>query len=71
MSVIEKDAQVQINIDEETLIKCIALVKDMNDFCKGRNEEGVSETVKALTCAVETMQAFWCEHFGEQRGNKQ
>lgn len=71
MSIIDEGDQVQINIDEETLIKSIALVKDMNDFCKGRSEEGVSETVEALTCAIETMQAFWCEHFGEQRGNKQ
>lgn len=71
MSVIEKGDQVQINIDEETLIKSIALLEDMNDFCKGQSEEGVSETVEALTCAIETMQAFRCEHFGEQRGNKQ
>ncbi len=63
MSIIYKDEEVQISVDEETLIRSIALIDSMNDFCKEQKEEGVKETVEALTCASEVMQAFWCEHF--------
>lgn len=70
MSVVEKDDQVQISIGEETLLRSIALLESMNDFCKGRNEEGVNETVEALSCAIETMQAFWCEHFQDGEGRR-
>lgn len=69
MSVVERGNQVHISVDEETLLRSIALLESMNDFCKSRSEEGVDETVEALSCAIETMQAFWCEHFqdGEER----
>ena len=59
----ENDENVSIEIDEEELLKSIALLGNMRDFCKKQTGEGVSETVFALQTAIETMKAFWIEHF--------
>jgi len=38
----------------------------MKDYCQTLNDEnGHRETCKALTTAIEVMQAFWCEKFGD------
>ena len=50
----------------EDIEESIALLTDMRDFCKEQREEGARETTKALTVAIETMQAFWCEHFEDE-----
>ena len=52
--------QVNIVIDENKLVKAMALLQDMKDFCLEQHEEGVSETDNALTVAIETMSAFYC-----------
>ena len=41
-------------------------MENMRDFCKEQTEDGVSDTVEALTVAIETMAAFACEHFKEE-----
>lgn len=69
--VTEKNERVEFIIDSEDLIKSIALLEDMRDFCKEQEEisEGKKETTDALTVAVETMQAFWLEHFSEEEAD--
>lgn len=59
--------EVTFTINEEDLIESISLLTSLKDFCKEQTqeEEGKEETVRALTVAIETMQAFWCEKFGE------
>mgnify|MGYP006873239856 CR=1 FL=1 len=55
-----------IDIDEDTLVKSIAMMMDLIDFCKGLyGETGKSELLSTLQCAYETMMAFACEHFTE------
>ena len=54
-----------IDIQADDLYRAIALLKDMKDFCQEQTEDGVLETAKALTVAIETMTAFWAEHFAE------
>lgn len=56
-----------IEISDDDLVQAIALLKDLKEFCEGQQEvnEGKEETVKALNTAIETMSAFWIEHFGE------
>ena len=60
---IDKGDMVEIHIEEDRLLRSIALLQDMKEFAKEQTEEGVPETVDALTCAVETMMAFALEHF--------
>ncbi len=55
--------EVRIDIDAEEFFRSMALLKSMRDFCKEQTEDGVSDTVEALTVAIETMTAFSCEHF--------
>lgn len=57
------DGSINIRIDEEVLIKSIALLKDLRDFCNKQKEDGVNDTVNALNCAIETMMAFYAKHF--------
>lgn len=61
----ETGSGVDIRIDEEELVKSIALLKNLRDFCKEENEEGAAETASALQVAIEAMIAFYSEHFGE------
>ena len=61
---------VTITNTAEDIEESIALLTDMRDFCKERREEGTRETTKALTVAIETMQAFWCEHFGDEENRQ-
>lgn len=57
---------IEISVSNTDIEESIALLTSMKEFCKEQNEEGVEETTKALTVAIETMQAFWCEHFCEE-----
>ena len=57
------NGRIKIDIDEEELVQSVALLMDMRDFCKEQTEDGVSDTVAALDCAIETMLAFASEHF--------
>ena len=61
-----REEKVEFDIDSEEVIRSIALLSEMRDFCLKQNEEmeGRSETAGALQTAVEVMQAFWCEKFG-------
>lgn len=67
MSVMKTETGVQFNITNTDLIESISLLMELRDFCKEQEQEqdGKQETIKALTTAIETMQAFWCEEFGE------
>ncbi len=57
---------VNIKIAEDDLIHSLGLLQELRDFCKEHAEEdGSSDTVKALTTALETMASFWFEHFAE------
>ena len=58
--------EVRIDIDAEEFFKSMALLEDMKSFCKEQTEKGVSDTVEALTVAIEAMTAFACEHFKEE-----
>lgn len=61
-----KEDVVNISIGEDDLVKAIALLEDMRDYCKTLvKERGQAETVEALTVAIEAMSALYCEHFGE------
>lgn len=63
----EEGDQTIISIDEDDMIQAIALLTNMRDYCKTLvKEKGQAETVEALTVAIETMGAFYCEHFGEE-----
>lgn len=60
--------KVIFDIDQDDLEMSIALLMDMKDFFSGdqaKAMEGQKETVKALETAIETMQVFWCEKFGQ------
>ena len=61
--IIKKDDEVEIQISEEKLIRSMALMKDLRDYCRERTEEGTTETTEALSVAIETMIAFYAEHF--------
>lgn len=63
--IIKNDDEVKIQISEEKLIRSMALMKDLRDYCRERTEEGTTETIEALTVAIETMIAFYAEHFEE------
>lgn len=66
--VTQTEDKVTFEIDEDDLEKSIALLEDMKDFCasdEAKGMDGQKETVKALKTAVEVMQAFWCEKFGQ------
>lgn len=56
--------KVTFTISEDDLVSAIALLTDLRDFCNEQHEERVTETTAALTTAIETMQAFYCERFG-------
>lgn len=58
--------QVHFDICSTDVEESIALLSDMKDYCQTLNDEnGHRETCKALTTAIEVMQAFWCEKFGD------
>lgn len=59
--------QVNIRIDEQELIEAMALLTDLRDYTDQQHGlRGISETSKALTVALETMTAFFFEHFSEE-----
>ena len=62
----EDEVRIKVNADE--LYKSMALLSDMRDFCEEQSqiEEGKKETAEALNIAIETMAAFWAEHFAEE-----
>ena len=63
---------VTISVDTTDVEKSIALLTDMLEFCQKQDieTEGKKETAAALTTAIETMKAFWCEHFSEEDQNE-
>lgn len=66
--IIRTDENVEITIDEEQLIKSIANLKDMLDFYQVNSDvkgERAVTLIENLVVAIETMEAFWCEHFAE------
>jgi len=65
----EKDGKVEISIDEEELIKATATLKDFKDYLDDQTEG--KEFTKDITIAIETMNAFWCEHFGGSEDGEQ
>ena len=59
--------KVEFTIDSEELIRSIALLEEMKEFCGDhKNEEGAAHTIEALTVAIEVMKAFYCEKFPEE-----
>lgn len=55
-----------ISITDNDLVESIGLLKELRKFFgELPKEEGRQETIKALTTAIETMTAFYCEKFGE------
>lgn len=57
---------VEITINSEELIRSIALLEEMKEFCEEhQNEKGAAHTIEALTVAIEVMKAFYCEKFPE------
>lgn len=57
---------VKLTINSIELIKSIALLQNLKEFCeKYQNEEGAAPTIEALTMAIEVMTAFYCEKFPE------
>lgn len=59
--------KVEITINSEELIKSIALLQDLKEFCeKHQNEESAAPTIEAMTVAIEVMMAFYCEKFPEE-----
>lgn len=66
MSVTKTETGAQFNITNTDLIESISLLMELKKFCEElKTVEGRQETIKALTTAIETMEAFWCEKFGE------
>lgn len=63
----EDGAEVTICIEAEDLYKSMALLEEMRDFLKEQTavSEGKAKTIDALMVAIETMTAFWAEHFAE------
>lgn len=65
-----KDDAVNIAVDSEELEKSIAYMTDlleymqMNPDIKGENAVWHFDNIRV---AIETMQAFWFEHFGEEK----
>ena len=58
---------VQIDIEENDLIEAAATVKDLLEYLEGTEKnESKKRLIRALTTASEAMEAFWCEHFGEE-----
>lgn len=57
---------VEITINSEELIRSIALLEEMKEFCeKHQDEEGAAPTIEALTGVIEVIKAFYCEKFPE------
>ena len=63
----EKGETVSIHIKAEDIIKSLALLEEMIDFCKEQFEEGAKDTADALTCATETMRAFYHMTFDDAK----
>ncbi len=66
--IIRIDENVEITIEEEQLIKSIATIKDMLAFYQVNSDvkgERAVTLIENLAVAIETMEAFWCEHFAE------
>ena len=57
---------VQIDIEENDLIEAVATVKDLLEYLEDTEiNETQQRLIRDLTTASETMEAFWCEHFGD------
>ena len=61
--------EVVIEIGEEELIEAIAELKDFKDYLDEEYEG--KEFTKDVNVAIETMEAFWCEHFGGSEDGEQ
>ena len=62
MTQITKDA-VSITIEAEDLYPAIADMEALLEYLKMKNTQ--EEFQKSVITAIETMEAFWCEHFAE------
>ena len=60
-----KGDEVEISVSFDEVCYHMALLKDLKEYCS-EHEEGVSDTVNALTCAIEVMTAFCFEHFKDE-----
>lgn len=64
-----KDDAVNIAVDSEELEKSIAYMTDLLEYMQMNPDVKGEEAVWHLDnirVAIETMKAFWCEHFGEE-----
>ena len=61
-----KGDEVEISVSFDEVCYHMALLKDLKEYCSKQEEEGASDTVNALTCAIEVMTAFCFEHFKEE-----
>jgi hypothetical protein len=68
ITIIDDEDKVEISISETELIKSIAKLEDVKEFCKKKSKgtEGEGELLKAFDVAIEVMKAFWCEHFDDE-----
>ena len=61
---------VEISVEEEQLLKEIAYMQDFLEFMQRdlslAGEEAL-EHIGTVTGVIETLQAFYCEHFGEEK----
>ena len=65
--IIVSDDLVQIDIEEDDLIEAVAEIKDLLEFLKNtKRSEAQQKLIRNLVTADEVMEAFWCEHFGEE-----
>lgn len=65
-----KDDGVNIAVDSEELEKSIAYMTDLLEYMQTNPAVEGEEAVWHLDnirVAIETMKAFWCEHFGEEK----
>lgn len=65
-----KGNDVKITIDEEPLLKAIAYVEGFLEYLQEDPDvkgESAVTTIDIFRTIIETLQAFWCEHFSEKR----
>lgn len=58
-----KGDTINITIDKDALEQSMAWLEDLREFCQ-KNRESKAH-VGYIQTALETCQAFWCEHFAE------
>ena len=59
----ETENDVTITIEEKDLYPAIADMESLLEHLKSKPDS--EEFQKSVTTAIETMKAFWCEHFAE------